>query len=72
MKKLLVVLVLLSLPVMATEVVPNQERNIVVTHMVNPKGIQTLSAHYDKVFFTNSYKDWENEELPINVSVLKV
>lgn len=54
------------------EVVPDQERNIVVTHMVNPKGIETLSANYDSVAFTNSYKDWENEDLPINVSVLKV
>jgi phosphoribosylpyrophosphate synthetase len=52
--------------------VPNREKNIVVTHMVNPKGIETLSANYDNVTFTNSYKDWENEDLPINVSVLKV
>jgi ribose-phosphate pyrophosphokinase len=52
--------------------VPDLERNIVVTHMVNPKGIETLSANYDSVTFTNSYKNWENEKLPSNVSVLKV
>lgn len=51
---------------------PNREKSIVVTHMVNPKGIEILSANYDNVIFTNSYKDWENEDLPINVSVLKV
>lgn len=52
--------------------IPNREKSIVVTHMVNPKGIETLSANYDNVAFTNSYKDWENEDLPLNVSVLKV
>ena len=54
------------------EVVPNQERNIVVTHMVNPNGIQTLSVHYDKVFFTNSYKDWDKEDLPSNVTIISL
>jgi ribose-phosphate pyrophosphokinase len=54
------------------EVVPDQERNIVVTHMVNPKGIQTLSAHYDKVFFTNSYRDWDKEDLPSNVTIINL
>ena len=38
--------------------------------MVNPKGIQTLSAHYDKVFFTNSYRDWDKEDLPSNVTII--
>ena len=51
---------------------PNRELNITVTHMVNHKGIQILSENYNKVYFTNSYKNWENEELPLNVSVLKV
>lgn len=54
------------------EVVPNQEKNIMVTHMVNPKGIGILSANYDNVTFTNSYKNWEIENLPPNISVLKV
>ena len=54
------------------EEVPNLKRNIVVTHMVNPKGIKVLSENYDSVAFTDSYKDWENEDLPINVSILKI
>lgn len=48
---------------------PNHELNISVTHMVNPKGIQTLSENYNKVYFTNSYKDWSKEKLPSNVFV---
>jgi len=52
--------------------VPNREKNIVVTHMVNPKGIETLSVNYDNVTFTNSYKDWEKENLPQNVNVITV
>lgn len=52
--------------------VPNREKNIMITHMVNPKGIETLSVNYDSVIFTNSYKNWENEDLPTNISVLKV
>lgn len=43
--------------------------NIAVTHMVNKKGIDNLSAHFDKVWFTDSYKDWNKElgKLPKNV-----
>ena len=48
---------------------PNRELNITVTHMVNPKGIQTLSENYNKVYFTNSYKDWNKEKLPSNVFI---
>ena len=48
---------------------PNRELNIVITHMVNPKGIQTLSENYNKVYFTNSYKDWNKEKLPSNVFI---
>lgn len=51
---------------------PDRERHIYVTHMVNPKGITTLSENYKKVYFTNSYKDWDNEVLPNNVEVIKV
>ena len=46
--------------------------SIYVTHMVNPKGIQTLSENYDEVYFTNSYKDWQKEELPNNVTVIEI
>lgn len=40
--------------------------------MVNPKGTVTLSENYDEVYFTNSYKDWQNEILPNNVKVIEV
>lgn len=51
---------------------PNRKLCIHVTHMVNPKGITTLSENYDEVSFTNSYKDWDNEALPSNVRVIRV
>lgn len=51
---------------------PNRDRVIYVTHMVNPKGIATLSENYKEVYFTNSYRDWEQEALPDNVKVIKV
>ena len=46
--------------------------SIYVTHMVNPKGIQTLSENYDEVYFTNSYKDWQKLSLPSNVTVIEI
>lgn len=51
---------------------PDRERTIYVTHMVNPKGITTLSENYKEVYFTNSYKDWNKETLPINVKVIEI
>ena len=48
---------------------PDRERHIYVTHMVNPKGIEVLAQHYHHVTFTNSYRDWQNEQLPDNVTV---
>lgn len=50
--------------------IPKERLNIAVTHMVNPKGIKNLSENFNHVWFTNSYKDWEN--LPENVTMLKV
>lgn len=44
--------------------------NISVIHMVNAKGIENLSKHFNHVWFTNSYKDWEN--LPENVTMTKL
>ena len=35
-----------------------------------PKGIENLSKNFNHVWFTNSYKDWEN--LPENVTMIKV
>ena len=51
---------------------PNRKLNIFVTHMVNSKGIQTLSENYDEVVFTNSYMDWQYTILPKNVKVINV
>lgn len=50
---------------------PDAHLMICVTHMVNPKGIKTLSEHYDEVIFSDSYKDWSTEELPENVKFQK-
>ena len=50
--------------------ISKERLNIAVTHMVNPKGIENLSNNFNKVWFTNSYKDWDN--LPENVTMLKV
>lgn len=50
--------------------IPKERLNIAITHMVNPKGIKNLSENFNHVWFTNSYKDWEN--LPENVTMLKV
>lgn len=36
----------------------------------NPKGIKNLSENFNHVWFTNSYKDWDN--LPENVTMFKV
>ena len=54
------------------EINPNANINIVVCHMVNPKGIENLSKNFNHVWFTNSYKDWQNESLPDNVKVIEV
>lgn len=54
------------------KVASNRKLCIYVTHMVNPKGIITLSENYDEVYFTNSYKDWDKEKLPDNIKVIDV
>jgi ribose-phosphate pyrophosphokinase len=51
---------------------PNAKLYIQVDHMVNPKGIKNLSENFDRVWFTNSYKDWQNESLPDNVEVIEI
>ena len=50
--------------------ISKERLNIAVTHMVNPKGIKNLLENFNHVWFTNSYKDWDN--LPKNVTMLKV
>lgn len=52
------------------EIYPTADINIVVCHMVNPKGIENLSKNFNHVWFTNSYRTWEN--LPENVTQIEV
>ena len=42
-----------------------------VTHAIQQKGLEKVADVYDEVNITNSYKDWQDEELPININVLK-
>lgn len=42
-----------------------------VTHAIQQKGLEKVADIYDEVNITNSYKDWQDEELPININVLK-
>lgn len=60
------------------KVQPNANLSIYVDHMVNPKGIMTLSNTFSHVWFTNSYKDWRAEfekqsiSFPENVTQIDV
>lgn len=40
------------------EINKDAEIDIIVNHMVNPKGIENLSKTFDHIYFSNSYKDW--------------
>ncbi|OKZ28828.1 MAG: hypothetical protein BHV79_17690 [Bacteroides uniformis] len=43
--------------------------SLCVTHAIQRDGILKVAALYNKVYITNSYKDWQNESLPENVAV---
>ena len=51
---------------------PNKKKNIFVTHAIQKIGIERMAEHYEHVYITNSYKDWDKEELPSNVTVIDV
>lgn len=51
---------------------PDKSREIFVTHTIQEIGIERMSENYDHVYITNSYKDWDKEELPNNVTVVDV
>lgn len=51
---------------------PDFKREIWVTHAIQKSGIELLASNYNKVYITNSYKNWENENLPENVTVIDV
>ena len=63
------------------EVNKNAKIDIIVNHMVNPKGIENLSKTFDHVYFSNSYKNWNGIKaeygkvvpaLPGNVTQIEV
>lgn len=54
------------------ELAPDAKISVYVTHMVNPKGIKTLSTCYDYVTITDSYADWESRGLPENVECVSI
>jgi ribose-phosphate pyrophosphokinase len=43
-----------------------------ITHAVQKAGIEKVAAVYDRVYITNSYCDWDKENLPKNVIVHKI
>lgn len=51
---------------------PDFKREIWVTHAIQKSGIELLASKYNKVYITNSYKNWENENLPENVTVIDI
>lgn len=48
------------------------KREIWVIHAIQKSGIELLASKYNKVYITNSYKNWENEKLPENVTIIDV
>lgn len=43
-----------------------------VTHAIQKQGIEKVAALYDEVYITNSYHDWDKEDLPKNVHVTDI
>lgn len=43
-----------------------------VTHAIQKQGIEKVAALYDEVRITNSYHDWNKEDLPKNVHVTDI
>lgn len=46
--------------------------SLMVSHAVNEQGLLKVAEYYDKVYITDSYKDWDNISLPKNVIIYKV
>lgn len=46
--------------------------SLAVTHAIQMSGIRRVAEVYDNVYITNTYKEWQHEELPANVKVLDV
>lgn len=43
-----------------------------ITHAIQKEGIEKVARVYDEVVITNSYKNWEMEKLPENVTVIDI
>lgn len=43
-----------------------------VTHAIQKQGVERVAALYDEVYITNSYHDWDKEDLPENVFVTDI
>ena len=43
-----------------------------VTHAIQKQGIEKVATLYDEVYITNSYHDWDKEDLPKNVHVTDI
>lgn len=43
-----------------------------VTHAIQKEPLVKLSKLYKTITITNSYKDWDKEELPNNIKVIRV
>lgn len=48
------------------------EIDLCVTHAIQKEGLRRVAKEYDHVYITNSYKDWEKEELPGNITVNEI
>lgn len=46
--------------------------SLLVTHAIQKAGIEKVASVYDKVYITNTYKEWNNEGLPDNVTVYNI
>lgn len=48
------------------------EIDLVITHSIQKSGIEKVSKLYDRVITSNSYNNWDESELPDNVTVVDV
>ena len=55
-----------------TAAFPGIEKSVFVTHAIQPSGVIKVANCYDEVFITDSYRDWKPEEVPDNVTILKI
>jgi Phosphoribosylpyrophosphate synthetase len=49
--------------------ITSKKPNLFVTHAIQKEGLEKVAKVYDKVFITDSYKTWQNEDLPSNIIV---